>query len=150
MTAKVVLMKEKHSSATEALKQLHWLPIHLRIKYKICTIVYNCKEGKAPDYLKTLLTKQNPKWSGLRLHNDTDYNIPFCKRKTFAERSFRVQGPKLWNELPVSLKTATSIELFKKELKTYLFRQYWIVSYHIRLLKSVILCYIFFCIFLNS
>ena len=124
MTAKVVLKKQIHSSSTEALKELHWLPIHLRIKYKICSIMYNCRQGNAPEYLKSLLTKRNAKRSGLRSHNDTDYDIPICKNKTFADRSFSVQGPKLWNELPKSLKTATSVDVFKKELKTHLFYQF--------------------------
>ena len=32
-------------------------------------------------------------------------------------------APKLWNSLPLELRLSSSIELFKKDLKTHLFRQ---------------------------
>ena len=33
-----------------------------------------------------------------------------------------VAAPRLWNSLPMELKTSTSIDIFKKKLKTYLFK----------------------------
>ena len=32
-------------------------------------------------------------------------------------------GPKLWNDLPSSIKQATSVDIFKKDLKTFLFNK---------------------------
>ena len=40
-TARVVLRAHKRSSATELLKQLHWLPVKQRVDYKIASIVLN-------------------------------------------------------------------------------------------------------------
>ena len=60
MTAKVILKKQISSSSTDSLKELHWLPVHLRIRYKICVQVYNCKMGIAPNYLNDLLKEANP------------------------------------------------------------------------------------------
>ena len=37
--------------------------------------------------------------------------------------SFRVNGRKIWNELPNSIRLIDSITEFKKNLKTYLFRK---------------------------
>ena len=45
----------------------------------------------------------------------------FTTRQTFAARSFSVAAPRLWNNLPNSLKDSPSIEQFKKGLKTHLF-----------------------------
>ena len=45
----------------------------------------------------------------------------FTTRQTFAARSFSVAAPRLWNNLPNSLKDSSSIEQFKKGLKTHLF-----------------------------
>ena len=36
-------------------------------------------------------------------------------------RSFSVAGPRLWSVLPIEIKTATDINVFKKLLKTFLF-----------------------------
>ena len=41
----------------------------------------------------------------------------------YGERSFQKVGPKLWNELPLDIKTRDSIDSFKIALKTYLFKE---------------------------
>ena len=38
----------------------------------------------------------------------------------YFDRAFSVQGPKLWNSLPVDIRNSTSINRFKHELKCYL------------------------------
>ena len=42
-------------------------------------------------------------------------------RQTFASRSFSVAGPTLWNRLPNHIKDSNSIDIFNKNLKTFLF-----------------------------
>ena len=49
--------------------------------------------------------------------------IPRTNKCTFADRSFSVCGPQSWNELPEMLRVVPDLQTFKKELKTYLFRQ---------------------------
>ena len=84
MFAKLTLRKSKYDSTTEALSQLHWLPIKHRINFKIATITHKCLYGTAPQYLKDLLIPtSNPR--SLRSSNDkTKLIIPFAKCKTFA------------------------------------------------------------------
>ena len=45
---------------TPVLKDLHWLPIDLRIKSKILTIIYKSLYGLAPTYIKDLLKNYHP------------------------------------------------------------------------------------------
>ncbi|EFX71978.1 hypothetical protein DAPPUDRAFT_59512, partial [Daphnia pulex] len=40
--------------------------------------------------------------------------------KTYGSRSFTVYAPKLWNSLPLTLRTATSLAQFCSRLKTHL------------------------------
>ena len=47
--------------------------------------------------------------------------VPRTKRKTFTDRSFSVQGPKWWNELPDNIKKSADTKKFIKQLKTHLF-----------------------------
>ena len=120
----VVLRRDKYDSSSQALFDLHWLPIKSRIEFKILTFVYNCSIGHAPKYLTELLIKQTPN-SRLRSATNSEncYVIPFNKRKTFSDRSFGTIGPKLWNPLPIELKQSQNIDTFKKHLKTYYFRK---------------------------
>ena len=103
MCAKLTLRKSKYNSTTEALSQLHWLPIRHRINFKIATITHKCIYGTAPQYLKELLIlAPNPR--SLRSSNDTTkLIIPFTRCKTFATRSFSIATPTIWNQLPMSL-----------------------------------------------
>ena len=49
--------------------------------------------------------------------------VPRTKHKTFADRSFSVIGPKLWNNLANSIKPIDNLDSFKTKLKTHLFNE---------------------------
>ena len=100
MVAKIELNCLKYESATEALRDLHWLPIRAHIQYKILIIVYKCLDNSAPDYLKDLLVHNPVTRPGLR--SEAKNQILIVQRtysKTFASRSFSMAGPQLWNSL---------------------------------------------------
>ena len=46
-----------------------------------------------------------------------NYNL-----ESYGKRAFSVAAPRLWNSLPMALKTSTSTDIFKNKLKTYLFK----------------------------
>ncbi|KAK2172574.1 hypothetical protein NP493_941g01032 [Ridgeia piscesae] len=54
--AKVVTRSPRFSSSVPLLKSLHWLPVHYRIIFKICTISYQALASKQPTYLNSMLT----------------------------------------------------------------------------------------------
>ena len=66
MAAKLVLNRYRLSSATEARKELHWLPIKYRVQYKILILVHKCIKGEAPTYLIDLIKEQPISRQGLR------------------------------------------------------------------------------------
>ena len=112
-------------SATACLKELHWLPIALRIKYKTLVLVYKCIHSDAPEYLCELIKFYQPTRSGLRSgSNKLMLNVPTSAEKTHAERSFSIAGPRWWNELSNNMKLSESLEVFKKVLKTNLFSKF--------------------------
>ena len=120
MSAKLILGKSKYSSSKEALRELNWLPIRSRISYKLLTIMHKITHGTAPKYLSNLLTLRPV---GTRLRSQTQvfvYIVPRVKLKTFAFRSFSVQGPYLWNLLPETMRKDSNFEHFKKTVKSWL------------------------------
>ena len=120
--AKIVLGKSKYSSSTEALKHLHMLPVHVRCEFKLLVMVYKCLHGIAPTYLAELLHKHASAYCTRRSRQNL-LDVPFTRKKTFADRSFSVAGPKLWNDLPENITSIDSLATFKKALKTYLFKR---------------------------
>lgn len=106
---------------TLCLKDLHWLPCYYRIVFKTLVLIHKALQGTGPQYLADMFVIKSGRG---RRYVDTDriLDIPFTHRKTFADRSIRVQGAKWWNELTtVTLRTENKEEHFKRGLKTHLF-----------------------------
>jgi len=122
--ARVVLCRSKYDSARDALQQLHWLPVHERIDFKVACLVYKCVHNLAPANLSRLISSR-PYARQTRASANACFELQVLKTKksTFAARSFSVYGPLLWNDLPISIKTQTEFSSFKKHLKTHLFRR---------------------------
>ena len=120
--ARLVSGVKKYDHITPVLKSLHWLPIARRIEFKILVLTFKGLNGLAPSYITELLSPYKPAKS-LRSKNQHLLSKAKMKCKTFGERSFSAAAPKLWNNLPLNLRSCSKLETFKKELKTHLFRQ---------------------------
>jgi len=46
-----------------------------------------------------------------------------------GERAFSVAAPRIWNQLPIEIKTATDTQAFKRKLKTHLFSAAYLQHY---------------------
>ena len=46
-------------------------------------------------------------------------NIPNYDRVTFGEKSLRIFGPKIWNNLPYHIKSSKNLETFKTVIKNW-------------------------------
>jgi hypothetical protein len=118
--ARIVTRSSKHSSISAVLKELHWLPIAARIKFKICIMTWKILNNAAPPYLKELIVPYTPSRS-LRSNDSLLLSVP-RSRVAYGDRAFTVAAPKLWNCLPLPLRQITCCSAFKKALKTHLFK----------------------------
>ena len=102
---------------TPVLKELHWLPVELRIHFKVLLYIFKALRGQAPHHLDQLCCyKHRP--SHLRQPTDFSLQVSLTQRSA-TEAAFSVQGPLLWNKLPHDIKTANFVNIFKKKLKTH-------------------------------
>ena len=86
-------------------------------------VVHRSLHQAAPPYLSRLVNYHIQRRRGLHSEEDTSkLEIPKTTKKRFAARSFSVLGPTLWNNLPSELRKITSYTIFKKQLKTHLFK----------------------------
>ena len=109
---------------TPFLIELHWLPVKARIEFKICLLVFKALKFKQPIYLLDLLSPYcNQLGMDLRCSDDPHrlFEPSAVNQRTFAERSFSYTAPRLYNLLPVELKSVSSLEAFKSNLKTHFF-----------------------------
>jgi len=121
--ARLVMKEKKSCHITPVLKDLHWLPVEYRIKYKILLLVFKCLCGEGPVYLSVLLEPYVP---GRELRSAERCQVKDVRvQKTYGERAFSVAGPRLWNTMPIELKNAKTVSSFRKALKTHLFKLYF-------------------------
>ena len=118
--ARLITKQKKSDHITPTLQSLHWLPIEQRIQYKILLLVFKCHLNIAPSYLQSLLIPYTPNHYNLRSAMENKYCVNRTKKK-YGELAYMNAGPKLWNELPASLRNCPSISSFKTKLKTHLF-----------------------------
>ena len=122
--ARLTLRLKKTDHITPALKQLHWLPVDARIKYKLSLHCHNFFNGSAPAYISDLLSIYVPSRCLRSSDNSLTLVVPRTHRKV-GDRAFSVAAPKQWNSLPPNIRQITSTQAFKRSLKTYLFKLYF-------------------------
>ena len=118
--ARFLLKRRKYEHVTPILRSLHWLPICQRIDFKILLFVYKSLHNKAPVYLSELLHSYTPS-RRLRSCDHALLVVPRARLKRRGERAFAVAGPRLWNTLPLEIRLAPTLSIFKSLLKTFLF-----------------------------
>ena len=118
--ARVIKCASKYDRITPILNELHWLPIKYRIDYKVLLMTYKAVNGLAPPYINELLSSYTPSRS-LRSGSENLLKPRKFHCKSFGGRCFEVVAPGLWNNLPSDMRHVTSLNIFKKKLKTYLF-----------------------------
>ena len=119
--ARLITRTKKYDHITPSLMDLHWLPVQYRCQYKLLLYTFKILTGRAPAYLQDLLTLYIPS-RRLRSENSMLLSQPRVRTKTFGDRRFDKAASTLWNSLPSNIRHEQSVEIFKKQLKTYLFR----------------------------
>ena len=98
--ARVVCRKyNDHSSVTELMWGLHWLPIRARIQYKLLLLVHKAFIGGSLPYLADMMITRNTTRSTRSSHRVNLFVVPHHGLYKYPERAFAVAGPRLWNEL---------------------------------------------------
>ena len=106
---------KKRASVQDKLKELHWLRVEERIKFKVLLLVYKSIRNLSPSYLSELICLND-------ISNSRSISLKCNTAVKHSSRAFQFVGIKLWNELPDSLRNIEDIDIFKNQLKTHLFK----------------------------
>ena len=121
MAARVVAGLKKRDHITDTMYRLHWLPVRVRIQFKVLLLTYKALNNLAPSYISDLLTIYDPTRSSRSEDGPIRLTVPRTKSVRYS-RCFYAIAPGLWNGLPADIKQCTSVLMFKNRLKTHLFR----------------------------
>lgn len=106
---------KKRDGVQAKLKELHWLKVEQRIEFKTLLIVYKSLNGMAPVYLSELF---NDHLAG----SGRTSKLLIPRQHILCTRALQIAGPKLWNSLPSVIRDSSSVNVFKRQLKTHLFK----------------------------
>ena len=76
--------------------------------------IFKAFKEKSPSFIKDYFEKNENSVS--RKH---DLKIPVRNSVTFGDKSLRCLAPRVWNSLPLKLKTENSYEKFKEEINKW-------------------------------
>ena len=100
--ARLVVKYLRSDQITPHLRDLHWLPVRSRIKYKILVTTYCALHNEASAYISEMLTPYTPPRT-LRSTNTSLLTVPTTHTK-HGDRAFSCAAPRLWHVLPISIK----------------------------------------------
>ena len=124
--ARLVLNTRIREERTVTLfNKLNWLPFDDELKLNTCCMVFKIMNGQAPDYLVNKFSRVSDisKRRSSRYGNIT-FVCPKYNRETEGGKSFAVSAIKLWNNIPTTIRSSSTINTFKKRYRIFLAEQY--------------------------
>ena len=122
--ARLVCSTPRFNYIRPVLFSLHWLPVAYRSEFKMLVLTFKAIYQLAPSYICNLVRfKEKCKYQ-LPSSEELLLQLPVGKtKKTLGDRSSQIAAPELWNSLPASVRDIDNFLIFKRTIKTYLFRK---------------------------
>ena len=87
-----------------------------RLRY-LCAEIYRTVNGLNPSYMKNVFKKSNTLRSK-RMQHQNNLSVPQPNYYEFGTKSLASFGPKVWDSLPINIRSAETFKVFKKLIKT--------------------------------
>ena len=115
--ARIILKADFLTRSEGMFAELGWQPIEKRIMYNKAVLIYKALNNLTPEYLSKLLTPVS-QTHGLNLRSSKKGNLHVPRSGTaLYSEAFSCSAPKLWNNLPQSVKDCDTLNSFKRSLK---------------------------------
>ena len=102
--ARLITGARRRDHISPVLRQLQWLPVRQRVQFKLAVLVFKALHRQAPQCLMD--DCQLVAAAGRRQLRSSDAVTCLVPRtcKCLGDRAFGVARPRLWNDLPISLR----------------------------------------------
>jgi len=106
---------------SDALATLRWLRIPERVQHKVAVLTYKLLHGSAPRYLRPIVAEL-PGRRALESASTSQLVVTPIKLSTVGSRALPVAAAQVWNSLPEAVVSSSSLQTFRRHLKTHLVR----------------------------
>jgi len=122
--ARLIFSPWRSEHISKLLRELHWLRVPERSRFRLCVLAFRCLHGKAPSNFADCLRRSAADVDGrrhLRSVNTRSLVVPSTRRSTLGDRAFPAAMARAWNGLPTMIRASPSLLTFRQHLKTFLF-----------------------------
>ena len=114
-------LNARSSVKTKDFEKINWLPIHERVWQCSLSSIYKFFTKNYPNYFDEIYVSLETNGVQTRLSYQK-LNVPYRKRNV-GQKSLSYVGTSLWNNLNKTLKTSTSSNTFKHNIKQHYFNE---------------------------
>ena len=112
-----IVYRDKTSNFTELLQTDNAVTAHQRNLQVLATEVYKAKMGLTPQLVKELFPLSTHAYN---LRSTYEFKIENTKTVYYGTESLSFLGPKIWELVPLEIKSSRSLEEFKKKIKPWI------------------------------
>ena len=117
--ARVILDAPPDCPSLPLFHELGWLNVFERVEFNKAVLCYKIIHGMCPEYLSEMFTFQTCSSYGLRSSAHQKICIPKHKNELF-KRTFQYSGAIIWNNIPLNIRSASTIQTFKNKLTKHI------------------------------
>ena len=107
------VFKDNNSSYDQLLEKADLSTLLNRRLLDLCILMYKVKHKLSPAYIRNTFKEPNSNYN-LR---QADFSIPRYETVTYGKHSIRYLGPRLWTELPKSIRDVKTLMSFKGKIR---------------------------------
>ena len=112
-----IIYKENSLTFKELLEKDGSVTIHHRNIQQVGIEMYKIKNTLSPIVMQNIFLDRN--YNGPNTRSQKDFKIPHINSVKNGQESLRFMGPKVWEMVPVTIKNARSLSIFKTNIKRW-------------------------------
>ena len=112
-----IVYRDKTSNFTELLQKDNVVTVHQRNLQVLATEVYKVKMGLAPQLIKELFPLSTHAYN---LRSTYEFKIENVKTVHYGTESLSFLDPKIWELVPLEIKSSRSLEEIKKKIESWI------------------------------
>ena len=116
--ARVILDAPPDAPSLPLFSELGWLTVFERVEFNKGILLYKALNNMCPEYITDMFKFRSSSY-GLRSSSNQQISIPKHNNELF-KISFQYSGAIIWNNLPLNIRTASTIGTFKHNLHNYI------------------------------
>ena len=113
-----IVYKDDYSTFNDLLARDGSCTIHHHNLQLLAIEMYKINNNLSPEFMHDIFTTRHIE--GLNLRKQNNFLLPRPKTVSYGTESMQYLGRKIWNLIPMEMKSANNLQIFKNKIKTWI------------------------------